>query len=81
MKRKVMTVLSLMLAVLLLGATGTIVIPFFAAAEDKTFNTSDPVYLYDFTTEAIQSTFSSTTNLEVSMGDGYIVLNSLRVNR
>ena len=71
MKRKLMTVLSLMLAVLLLGATGTIGIPFVTAAEDKTFNTSDPVYLYDFTTEAIQSTFTSTTNLEVSMGDGY----------
>ncbi len=71
MKRKLLSVMAIALAVLMMASAFAIMIPFATAAEDKTFNTSTPVYLYDFTTEDIQSTFANTMNMTVAMGEGY----------
>ena len=71
MKRKFLSVMAIVLAVLMMASAFAIMIPFVTAAEDKTFNTTTPTHLFDFTTDAIQSSFANTTNVAVSMGDGY----------
>ena len=71
MKKKLLTVLALVLAILMMGSTIVAVIPLLVKAEEKTFNTSTPSQLYDFTTDTLYSTFANTNNMEVSLGDGF----------
>ena len=71
MKRKLMSVMAIALAVLMMASAFAIMIPFVTAAEEKTFNTTTPIFLYDFSTEDIQTTFANTAHMTTSMGDGY----------
>ncbi len=71
MKKKLVTVIAIVLAILMVGSTFAAVIPMLVKAEDKTFNTSTPAYLYDFTNDALYTTFANTFNLEISLGDGF----------
>ncbi len=71
MKRRLPAILALVMAILMIGSAFAAIIPMAIAAEDKTFNTSTPTHLFDFTTSDIQSTFQNTMNMEVSMGEGY----------
>ncbi len=71
MKRKFLSVMAIALAVLMMASAFAVMIPFVTAAEDKTFNTTSPTHLYDFTNDAIQSTFANTAHMTMTMGDGY----------
>ena len=85
MKRKLLVTLVTVLAVLMMGsviltalsmATGSDGFAsgkysFDKLSEEKTFDTTTPVFMYDFTTDAIQSSFANTMNMTVTMGEGY----------
>ena len=71
MKRKLLTVLAAVLAVLMVASAFAALIPLASAEEAPTFQTTTPTHLYDFTTDAIQSTFNNKSNMTVSMGEGY----------
>ncbi len=71
MKRKLLTVLAVTLAVLMVASAFAALIPIVSAEEEPTFNSTTPNHLYDFSTDAIQSTFANTFHLQVSMGEGY----------
>ena len=53
MKKRFLTALALILAFLMMGSAFATIITLIVGAEDKTFNTSTPVFMYDFTTEDI----------------------------
>ena len=71
MRKKLLTILAAGMAVLMMASTLAVLIPFASAAEDPTFNTTTPAYLYDFTTADIQSSFANVHNLTVDLQDGY----------
>ncbi len=71
MKKKLLTALALVLAFLMMGSAFATIITLVISAEDKTFNTTTPVFLYNFTTDDIQTSFANTANMTVSMGEGY----------
>ena len=85
MKRKLLIALVTVLAVLMMGSVVLTALSmakgsdgftsgkysFDLLSEEKTFNTTTPNHLFDFTTEDIQSTFANTANMTVSMGEGY----------
>jgi hypothetical protein len=70
-KKKLLTALALVLAILMMGSAFAAIIPLVTGAEEKTFNTTTPVFMYDFTTDDIHSSFANTANMTVEMGDGY----------
>ena len=70
-KKKILTVLAVVLAFLMMGSAFASIITLIVGAEDKTFNTTTPVFMFDLTTEDIQSSFANTANMTVEMGDGY----------
>ena len=71
MKRKLITALALLLAFLMMGSALATIIPLAISAEDKTFNTTDPVFIYDFSNDSLLSTFANTANMNVETRDGY----------
>ena len=71
MKKRLLTALALVLAFLMMGSAFATIITLVVGAEDKTFNTTTPSHLYDFSTDALYTTFANTSNLEVSLGDGF----------
>ena len=75
MKRKYLVALAVILASLITGSTIATIIPFAAGAgknaDDKTFQTTTPVYIHDLTTNSLHSTFLNMRNMTVEMGDGY----------
>ena len=84
MKRKLLIALVTVMALLMVGSAlltalsmatategfGSEKYSFDLLSEEKTFNTTTPSYLYDFTTEAIQSTFTNTMHMTYSLTDG-----------
>ena len=71
MKRKLSALLAIVLAVLMMGSAVAAIIPLAIAAEEKTFNTTTPSHLFDFTTDEIQDSFQNVNQMTVAMGDGY----------
>ena len=71
MKKRLLTALALILAFLMMGSAFATIITLVVGAEDKTFNTTTPSYLYDFSTDALHTTFANTYNMEVISGDGF----------
>ena len=69
--KKLLTALALILAFLMMGSAFATIITLIVGAEDKTFNTTTPSHLYDFSTDALYTTFANTSNLEVTLGDGF----------
>ena len=71
MKKRLPAILALVLAILMIGSAFAAIIPMAIAAEEKTFNTTTPTHLFDFTTDEIQGSFQNTHDMTVTMGDGY----------
>ena len=85
MKKKLLIILVTVLALLMMGSVVLTALSvakgsdgfasgkysFDLLTEEKTFNTTTPVFMYDFTSDAIQSTFANTMNMAVTMGEGY----------
>ena len=70
-KKKILTVLAVVLAFLMMGSAFATIITLIVGAEDKTFNTTEPVFIYDFTDDSLISTFANTANMEVESKDGF----------
>ena len=71
MKRKLLTALAIVLAFLMMGSAFATIITLIVSAEDKTFNTTEPVFIYDFSNDSLLSTFANTANMNVETQDGY----------
>ena len=72
MKKKFVTHLAMILAVLMTVSTCALAITLaIGAADDRTFDTSTPVFIHDLSTSALHGTFVSTMNMTISKGDGY----------
>ena len=71
MKKKTLTVLAIILAFLMMSSAFATIITLAIKAEDKTFNTSTPVYIHDLTTDALHSTFANMSSMTAELGDGY----------
>ena len=71
MKKKFLSVMAITLAVLMVASAFAVMIPFVTAAEERTFDTTTPSYLFDFTTDAIHSSFANTSSMSYALGDGY----------
>ena len=78
--KKLLTVLALILAFLMMGSAFATIITLIVGAEDKTFNTTTPSYLYDFSTDALYTTFANTSNLEVTLGDMGSILKDMEAS-
>ncbi len=70
-KRKLLSALAIALAFLMMGSAFATIITLIVGAEDKTFNTTDPVFIYDFSNDSLIGTFANTANMEVESNDGY----------
>ncbi|MBR5123565.1 MAG: hypothetical protein IKU90_00415, partial [Clostridia bacterium] len=71
MKKKLLTVLAVVLALLMVGSTFAVMIPMLISAEEKTFNTTTPSYLLDFSTDELYGSFANTNNMTAELKDGY----------
>ena len=90
MKKKILIILVTVLAVLMMGSVVLTALSvakgsdgfasgkysFDLLTEEKTFNTTTPVFMYDFTSDAIQSTFANTMNMAVYLPE-FVVLTML----
>ena len=74
MKRKYLAVLAWVLAFLMMGSAFATIITLVISAEDKTFNTTIPSYLYDFSNDEIYGTFTNTNKMTAELKDGYTTL-------
>ena len=73
MRKKLVSIVATILAVLLLASTAAVVIPLALETEPPVFETTIPTHLIDFTTETIQESFTHTDHMTVSMGNGFTV--------
>ena len=71
MKRAIPKIFAVVLSVLMIGSTVAAIIPTVLGAGEPTFDTTTPNYLFDFTTDAIQASFSHIDQMTVSMGSGF----------
>ncbi len=62
----------LVVAAMLLGAV-TVAVPFIVTADESapTFNTSTPVWIYDYSVEGLEDAYTAVNNAEVVLKDGY----------
>ena len=72
--RKLLTVLAVVLAFLMMSSAFATIITLIVSAEDKTFNTTTPSHLLDFSTDDLYGTFTNTNQLTAELKDGYTTL-------